>query len=502
MAAGSTPPTPSAWTSSSSPCRACCASTPPRPRRTGCWASTRTCATAGRSTSSAPATRATCSRRSRPRRPAATRDRLAGAAGRPGRRARRRGRPAVVPARAPGRRAARQPDRLRLPVRGRDPGVGRRRGAGALPRARRAQPRDARARRAAAVARGPRAARARRPAGPRRAADAGRRGPAARQRRHARAPEDPDRRLGPVRGPSPGDRPAMVVDHRGLVDQRDRLRPRAAAPAAALGRAAGPRPRGRACRRGRARAGVTGAGAVHPLPGPPPSAVGRVNCCLVDDDPLTLVDAGPNSATSLTVLEAALGEHGRGIEDLERIVITHQHIDHIGLVQILADRSGAEVCALDALAPWLARYSQGMEGDDEFASAIMAQHGIPEDVRYALRAVSAGFRAWGASATVTHELSDGGELGFAGRTWRVWHRPGHSPSDTVFHDEASGLLMGGDHLIKHISSNPLIARPLTGEEGERPKSLRIYLGSLTATREMDLATVLAGHGEPIDDHAA
>src|SRR5258705_7477844 len=86
------------------------------------------------------------------------------------------------------------------------------------------------------------------------------------------------------------------------------------------------------------------------LPVPTPFAVGRVNCYLVEDDPLTLVDAGPNSATSLTALEAALAEHGRRIEDLERIVITHQHIDHIGLVAILADRSAAEVCALEALA--------------------------------------------------------------------------------------------------------------------------------------------------------
>src|SRR5439155_17659127 len=86
---------------------------------------------------------------------------------------------------------------------------------------------------------------------------------------------------------------------------------------------------------------------IHCLPVPTPFAVGRVNVYLVEDDPLTLVDAGPNSATSLTTLEAALAEHGRKVEDLERIVITHQHIDHIGLVQILADRSGAEVVLLE-----------------------------------------------------------------------------------------------------------------------------------------------------------
>lgn len=257
---------------------------------------------------------------------------------------------------------------------------------------------------------------------------------------------------------------------------------------------------------------------------PTPFAVGRVNCYLIEDEPLTLLDAGPNSATSLTALEAALREHGRRVEDLERIVVTHQHIDHIGLVDILARRSGAEVCALDLLAPWLADYKREMESNDGFAAEIMLRNGIPQDVVYALRAVSASFRAWGAPAQVTRTLRHGELLPFAGRSWRVLHRPGHSPSDTVFHDEATGELLGGDHLIKHISSNPLISRPLPGERGEgeqavgrsgggeqapgasaggeRPRALMIYMDSLRATREMELSLVLAGHGEPIEDHRA
>jgi len=172
-------------------------------------------------------------------------------------------------------------------------------------------------------------------------------------------------------------------------------------------------------------------------------------------------------------------------------------------VQILADRSGAEVCALDALAPWLARYSEVMEADDAFAEAIMLRHGIPQDIVIALRAVTRSFRAWGSSCTVDTPLADKAVLGFAGRTWHVHHRPGHSPSDTVFHDAASGELIGGDHLIKHISSNPLISRPLDGREpAERPKALVAYLASLRATRDMDLRVVRPGHGEPVDDHRA
>src|SRR5690242_14723359 len=240
---------------------------------------------------------------------------------------------------------------------------------------------------------------------------------------------------------------------------------------------------------------------IYCLPIPTPFAVGRVNVYLVEDDPLTLVDAGPNSATSLTTLENALAEHGRKVEDLERIVVTHQHIDHIGLVQILADRSGAEVVALEMLAPWLARYGEGMEADDAFSEAIMARHGIPEDVRYALRSVSHAFRAWGAAATVTRTVREGDTIEFADRSWTVWHRPGHSPSDTVFHDAQRSELIAGDHLIKHISSNPLISRPLEGSDpDDRPQALVTYMRSLEQTKAMELARVLPGHGEEIHGH--
>jgi glyoxylase-like metal-dependent hydrolase (beta-lactamase superfamily II) len=246
---------------------------------------------------------------------------------------------------------------------------------------------------------------------------------------------------------------------------------------------------------------------IHVLPVPTPFAVGRVNCYLIEDDPLTLVDAGPNSGTSLTTLERALGEHGRKVEDLERIVLTHQHIDHIGLAQILAERSGAEVVALDRLAPWLADYGGQIEADDAFAETLMVRNGIPREVGVALRAVTASFRGWGSAVTVTHTVAEGDVLGFASRAWRVFRRPGHSPSDTVFFDEATGELMAGDHLIKHISSNPLISRPLPGDEAlagdeQRPHALIAYMSSLRATRDMDLSAVYAGHGDVVEDHRA
>src|SRR5262249_22507197 len=226
---------------------------------------------------------------------------------------------------------------------------------------------------------------------------------------------------------------------------------------------------------------------IHRLSVPTPFAVGRVNVYLIEDDPLTLVDAGPNSGSSLDVLQSELAKHGRTLEDIERVVITHQHIDHIGLVNIVASHSGAEVMALDLLVPFVENYGEAAAEDDAFAASMMLRHGIPPDVVQALQSVSLAFRAWGSRAHVTTTIRAGETLESANRSLEVPYRPGHSPTDTIFLDPERRLLIGGDHLIKHISSNPLLSR-LVGSD-ERPKSLVTYLDSLAKTREMDIGVV-------------
>ena len=244
---------------------------------------------------------------------------------------------------------------------------------------------------------------------------------------------------------------------------------------------------------------------IHRLAVPTPFMVGRINAYLIEDSPLTLVDSGPNSAKALDELEQLLAARGHAVEDIELLVISHQHMDHFGLASILARRSGAEVAALEGLAPFLASYGRQTDLEDEFAKDLMLRHGIPPEIVTALRAVSAGFRAWGTAVEVTRPLAPDSELELRDRTLRVLHRPGHSPSDTVFHDVERGILLAADHLIGHISSNPLLARPLdAGEDhaGPRPQALVTYMESLERTRAMDLSLVLPGHGAPIGDHAA
>jgi glyoxylase-like metal-dependent hydrolase (beta-lactamase superfamily II) len=258
---------------------------------------------------------------------------------------------------------------------------------------------------------------------------------------------------------------------------------------------------------------------IHRLRIPTPFAVGRVNCYLIEDEPLTLVDTGPNSGKALDELQGQLAARGHSIDDLELVVLTHQHIDHLGLVEIIAQHSGAEVAAIDVAARRLANFAEDAELEDQFSAELMLRNGIPENVVIALQGVSRAFRAWGSHANVTRPLRDGEVIELGNRRLEVMHRPGHSPSDTVFWDSDRRILIAADHLLPTISSNPLISRPLeaeaepkpspgvvepAGDDGstERTQALVAYIDSLRKTRELPAEIVLPGHGDPVTDHVA
>ena len=103
---------------------------------------------------------------------------------------------------------------------------------------------------------------------------------------------------------------------------------------------------------------------------PTPFAVGRVNCYLLEDEPLTLIDTGPNSGKALDELQRQLGERGHSIDDLELVIVTHQHIDHLGLVEIIVEHSGADVAAIGVAAARLANFDEDAEAD-AFAVELM-----------------------------------------------------------------------------------------------------------------------------------
>lgn len=242
---------------------------------------------------------------------------------------------------------------------------------------------------------------------------------------------------------------------------------------------------------------MTTSPAITQLALPLPLPVGRVNCWLIEDDPLTLVDTGPALDWSRATLEAGVAARGFKLQDLERIVLTHHHLDHVGAAAALKELSGAQVCAPKSVSGWLATYPEGFTRDSQWIAATLRVHGLSPDLAAVVLSLDQHVRGWADPVDVDRPLDEGDELHGSSTTWSVHLRPGHSASDMVLMDESSGTLIGGDHLLANISSNAVLRAPLDGGR-ERPKPLVEYVASLDATRAMPVARVLGGHGPIVE----
>jgi len=68
-----------------------------------------------------------------------------------------------------------------------------------------------------------------------------------------------------------------------------------------------------------------------------------VNAFLVIGDAVTLVDTGENSPECWEAMTKGLNDNGLTINDIDEIVITHAHVDHMGMARRISDESGAKV---------------------------------------------------------------------------------------------------------------------------------------------------------------
>ena len=229
--------------------------------------------------------------------------------------------------------------------------------------------------------------------------------------------------------------------------------------------------------------------------------LGSVNLWLLEGDPLTLVDAGPANAGTLDALEQELASHGRAIDEIELILITHHHLDHSGLVRTIKERSGAEVAAHRGTADWGCDYHARTAAERQFTEDLIAKHGAPDEL---VRATAPFFEYIEQNSDdypTDRVLADGDTVRAGGRTLRVVHRPGHSTTDTLFVDDDAAAVFVGDHLLAEISSGAeLVPTELPGDE--RRRALLEYLGNLRKTEAMQVACCYPGHGPVIEDHRA
>lgn len=240
---------------------------------------------------------------------------------------------------------------------------------------------------------------------------------------------------------------------------------------------------------------------------PTPFEVGDVNAYLLEGEPLTLLDPGPQTDEAWRALVAGLKQHRTRPEDIELIVLTHQHEDHIGLAGAVADASGAPIAGVPQLAHVLGDYDTWMEIEGRYWRAMMLRHGVDGQTAASVMRMFRGFGRFVRSAEITEVIDEGGSITAGGRELAVLRAPGHSPTDTLFFSEPDGVLLGGDHLLERISSNPVAHWPIDDSDPEessiardRRRPLIEYITSIERTQELEVSTVLPGHGRPFAGH--
>ena len=232
---------------------------------------------------------------------------------------------------------------------------------------------------------------------------------------------------------------------------------------------------------------------------PTPFPVGPVNVYVACDPQgggLTLVDCGPRIPGARQALETGLAAIGSCVRDVRRILVTHAHTDHYGLAASLAAESGAQVLTHPFNRLTLEAYDRERDRRTAFYADLLRVSGVPEETRRAIENEQRGIGDYAETIPVAGELNDGDLLTLAGREWQVLHTPGHSGGLICLYEPQTHTLLSNDHLLRDISSNPLVEPPPPGRT-ERLKSLVEYIGQMRRVAAMQVSIAWPGHGEPI-----
>lgn len=203
-------------------------------------------------------------------------------------------------------------------------------------------------------------------------------------------------------------------------------------------------------------------------------------------DAAALIDTGVGTNDAYEALEEQLGSVGLATSDIEHVVLTHLHRDHVGLVERVRSASGAVVHA----------HRSAVELQRKAVEAESGGSGGHADELRLLgggRYISMLGRFEGAvrrprlTVDIDEPHDDGDTIGLKGSELRVLWTPGHSLEHICLYDAEKGLLYSGDHVLPRITSHV----SLHSHEGGDP--LRDYLDSLERLRGLPVKAVLPAH---------
>jgi glyoxylase-like metal-dependent hydrolase (beta-lactamase superfamily II) len=206
---------------------------------------------------------------------------------------------------------------------------------------------------------------------------------------------------------------------------------------------------------------------------------------------LSLIDAGWNNEECWNALNHALRKNGFSLTDLTEIILTHHHIDHIGLVNRIVSKHPIPVYTSPVSIPRLKRDKDFLEMRIEFYKKLYQEMGCGETaeqrIDYLIKAVidnkdntiDADITAITAKSLFNFEIIE---------------VPGHAPDQLAFLNHKEHEIFVGDLLLEHISSNALVE---PDNLGKRLPTVSQQMESLRKCMELDIKLVYPGHGSLI-----
>ncbi|GIW32878.1 MBL fold metallo-hydrolase [Meiothermus sp.] len=241
------------------------------------------------------------------------------------------------------------------------------------------------------------------------------------------------------------------------------------------------------------------AAGIFAIPVPIPYPFKYVNCYLLlpgpgSSDGPALVDCALDTAEARAGLEAALHEHGLGLGDLERLVVTHHHPDHYGLAGLM-EAQGPTVWMLDVELERGHIFWTEPERMNQMGQALFHRHGVTDEYLADLAGEMDKTRSRVHPAQKPQTFHDGETLRLAGMRYRAVWTPGHADGHAMLLRESDGVLLAGDQILERISPN------IGLWAYSYPNPLKHYLASLEKTAALGASVALPGHYRPIQDIA-
>jgi glyoxylase-like metal-dependent hydrolase (beta-lactamase superfamily II) len=196
----------------------------------------------------------------------------------------------------------------------------------------------------------------------------------------------------------------------------------------------------------------------------------------------TVVDPGPPSDAAFERLTTGIADAGYDLAAVEHVVVSHWHVDHIGLAPRLAAAADATVHMHERDAPLLAEYTAARRRRVARDAETLAAWGVPADRVAAVRAGDTPSGLPDTTPVVAHADGDtvaGGDL---------LHTPGHT--------EGHLAVQFGDALFVGDAVLPTYTPNVGGSDTRASDPLREYLRTLAAIRRHD-GPCYPGHGRSL-----